>query len=242
MATEAYRRAREFAERGGSGVTHRPNGGALDLVVQKSGVRVSVSVPESALEWFANAELSSSGSMVSDWCDYEGYDNTPAVQLERQMAEDVVSFVNKLIERHLHLRRQDSGEPKGRPGVVDYGQSATSSSIRASRLTSSWSGPSYGVASAPHVRHFIVHTRRAGHVVARPLNCGVRQQCHVHLGRRKRRPTQSMASTVSGIPKISSEATSRQRHMHWHVLNGGTTSMNIAAHMMRGSNPQRCAN
>lgn len=26
---------------------------------------------------------------------------------------------------------------------------------------------------APHVRHFIVHPRRAGHVVTRPLNSGV---------------------------------------------------------------------
>src|SRR5688572_26264689 len=41
------------------------------------------------------------------------------------------------------------------------------------RLTSSWSGPSYGVTCAPPVRHFIVHTRRAGRVVTRPLNCGV---------------------------------------------------------------------
>ena len=111
MATEAYRRAREFAERGG--VVARPNGGALDLVVQKSGVRVSVSVPESALEWFANAELSSSGSMVSDWCDYEGYDNTPAVQLEYQMAEDVVSFVNKLIERDLRYAVDSRRATKG---------------------------------------------------------------------------------------------------------------------------------
>ncbi len=50
----------------------------------------------------------------------------------------------------------------------------TASRPCASRLTSSWSGPSYGVACAPHVRHFIVHMRRAGHVVTRPLNCGVR--------------------------------------------------------------------
>jgi hypothetical protein len=41
------------------------------------------------------------------------------------------------------------------------------------RITSSWSGPSYGVRCVPHVRHFIVHTRRAGQVVTRPLNCGV---------------------------------------------------------------------
>src|SRR5512134_712775 len=49
------------------------------------------------------------------------------------------------------------------------------SGFGARRITSSWSGPLYGVACAPHVRHFIVHTRRAGHVVARPLNCGVRR-------------------------------------------------------------------
>ena len=51
----------------------------------------------------------------------------------------------------------------------------------ASRLTSSWSGPSYGVTCAPHVRHFIVHTRRAGHVVARPLNCGVRRHLMIDV-------------------------------------------------------------
>jgi hypothetical protein len=32
----------------------------------------------------------------------------------------------------------------------------------------------YGVAGAAHVYHFILHTRRASHGSARPLNCGVR--------------------------------------------------------------------
>jgi hypothetical protein len=39
--------------------------------------------------------------------------------------------------------------------------------------------PCYGVVGAAHVRHFIVHTRRAGHVVTPPLNCGVMRQGHV---------------------------------------------------------------
>jgi hypothetical protein len=43
----------------------------------------------------------------------------------------------------------------------------------AKRITSSWSGPSHDGACAPHVCHFIVHTRRAGPLVTRPLNCGV---------------------------------------------------------------------
>jgi hypothetical protein len=29
---------------------------------------------------------------------------------------------------------------------------------------------------APHVRHFMMHTRRAGHVITPPLNCGVMPQ------------------------------------------------------------------
>jgi hypothetical protein len=41
------------------------------------------------------------------------------------------------------------------------------------RITSSCSGriPSYH--GAPHVRHFIMHTRRASRGSAPPLNCGV---------------------------------------------------------------------
>ena len=45
--------------------------------------------------------------------------------------------------------------------------------LTAMRMTSSCSGPCYGVAGAAHVRHFIVHTRRAGQRSVRPLNCGV---------------------------------------------------------------------
>jgi hypothetical protein len=41
------------------------------------------------------------------------------------------------------------------------------------RLTSSRSAPSYVGAGAAHVRRFIMHTRRAGQLTARPLNCGV---------------------------------------------------------------------
>ena len=49
-------------------------------------------------------------------------------------------------------------------------------------MTSSWSGPSDGDTCAPHVRHFIVHMRRASRRRAPPLNCGVREQV---MGNRK---------------------------------------------------------
>jgi hypothetical protein len=75
--------------------------GALHLTIQKHGVSVKVLVPDSVLEWFADAEPLEGGSKVSDWCDYEGYDNTPVAELEHDMAEDIASFVNQLIERDL---------------------------------------------------------------------------------------------------------------------------------------------
>jgi hypothetical protein len=49
------------------------------------------------------------------------------------------------------------------------------------RLTSSCSGRSYGVAGAPHVRHFIMHVRRASRGSAPPLNCGVRRVMNVAI-------------------------------------------------------------
>jgi len=41
------------------------------------------------------------------------------------------------------------------------------------RPTSSCGGPLHVGAGAAHVRHFTMHTHRAGLVVTRPLNCGV---------------------------------------------------------------------
>jgi hypothetical protein len=54
------------------------------------------------------------------------------------------------------------------------------SDTRRSRLTSSCSGPSNGIAATPRVLHFIVHARRASGGSARPLNCGVRRMICRH--------------------------------------------------------------
>src|SRR5688572_6800460 len=108
VATEAYRRLREFEGR--PGVTVVPKGEALELAVVSGDILVSVVVPESVLEWFADAERRGSGSRATDWCDYEGYDDTPTQDLERNMAEDVAAFVNHLIERDLRYT-QDVKRP-----------------------------------------------------------------------------------------------------------------------------------
>src|SRR5690349_11779386 len=99
MAIEAFNRLRQFASYPGVSVT--PKGEALELKLVRGDIEVRVVVPVGVLEWFVDVERSSSGSRASDWCDYQGYDNTPVAELERDMAEEVVAFVNQLIARDL---------------------------------------------------------------------------------------------------------------------------------------------
>jgi len=101
----------------GAGVSVTSTSSAVHVTIQKDGVRVTVVVPEAVLEWFADAEPLSSGSKASDWCDYEGYDPTPTSELERDMAEDVTSFVTRLLERELRYA-VDSRQPT--KGVLEW--------------------------------------------------------------------------------------------------------------------------
>ena len=115
MATEAYGRLRQFEGR--AGVSVQPSGQALELSVARGDVHVTVTVPESVLEWFVDAERSVSGSRASDWTDYERYDKTPRAELERDMADDVQSFVTRLIERDLRYV-EDAKNPA--QGVLEW--------------------------------------------------------------------------------------------------------------------------
>lgn len=108
MSIEAFNRIRQFEGR--PGVSVMPKGEALELKLVRGDIEVRVLIPESVLEWFVDAERIASGSRASDWCDYEGYDDTPAAELEREMAEEVVTLVDQLIERDLRYV-EDSKHP-----------------------------------------------------------------------------------------------------------------------------------
>jgi hypothetical protein len=75
----------------------------------------------------------------------------------------------------------------------------------ACKLTSSCSGPGNGGAGAAHMRHFIVHMRRAGYGSARPLNCGVRWQSN----RPSRAPKKSMVRLASAIAAMAGRSVQR---------------------------------
>ena len=93
MATMAYKHVHQL--RGYPLVTVTSKGEALEATVRRGEIEVRVVVPEDILEWFVEAELRSSGLRATDWYDYEGYDETPLFELEAQMVEDVVSFLDQ---------------------------------------------------------------------------------------------------------------------------------------------------
>jgi hypothetical protein len=89
--TLASQRLLEFTLPDGACVTKK--GEAVELSLHRSALHVAVTVPIAVLEWFVEASDRSSGASVEDWRDYEGYDSTPAEQLDRDMADDVETFV-----------------------------------------------------------------------------------------------------------------------------------------------------
>jgi hypothetical protein len=115
LAIAAFRRLRQFEGRPGVSVV--PKGDALELKLARGDIEVRVLVPESVLEWFVDAEKPTAESRASDWCDYEGYDDTSRVDLESAMAEEVAAFVNQLIERDLRYV-QDSKRPAR--GILEW--------------------------------------------------------------------------------------------------------------------------
>ncbi len=115
MATEAFHRLRQFEGR--PGVFVAPKGEALEVKLVRGDIEVRVVVPEEVLEWFVDVERRASRSRASDWCDYEGYDDTAVSELEKDMAEEVAAFVNQLMERNL---RFDEDKKHSTRGVLEW--------------------------------------------------------------------------------------------------------------------------
>ena len=91
----------------GRNVTMSETSGHVRLSIARAHVSLSVLVPRGVLEWWVEATDISSGGKVQDWCDYAGYDATPAEQLSEEMRNDVVRFVENVVVRP--LRFADNG-------------------------------------------------------------------------------------------------------------------------------------
>ena len=76
---------------------------AFELAIHRDGVDVVLTVPTEVLEWHVTAHEAATGRSVSDWCDYAGYDDTPEVELAEDMAHDIKTFVEHLVQRPFRL-------------------------------------------------------------------------------------------------------------------------------------------
>lgn len=54
-----------------------------------------VTIPHSVLEWFASVKQDGQETW-SDWMDYTGYDDSPMEKLEAEMADDILSFIERV--------------------------------------------------------------------------------------------------------------------------------------------------
>jgi hypothetical protein len=74
----------------------------FEIVIRRDDVQLTVTVPKGVFEWFVAAK-GPDGAKVSDWCDYEGYDGSPASGLDRDMARDIDAFLSNALRRELRF-------------------------------------------------------------------------------------------------------------------------------------------
>jgi hypothetical protein len=82
-------------------------GEAIRCRITRGSVQVVIVVPTGVLEWCMDAVDTQSGLSISDWAGYSGYDDTPADELDRDMADDVMTFAAQLLIRELRLVAPD---------------------------------------------------------------------------------------------------------------------------------------
>jgi hypothetical protein len=63
-----------------------------------------VTIPHDVLEWFASVKQRHDKREVwSDWMDYTGYDDRPTEQLEAEMADHILAFIDRVSVSELVL-------------------------------------------------------------------------------------------------------------------------------------------
>ena len=92
------------------------------FVIERDGLRITITVPRSVQEWFVDVEELATGLRLRDWCDYAGYEPRTVVDQRRDMAEDLDGFLAKIISSPLRVRRL---RPEQQVCVVEWRLDAT---------------------------------------------------------------------------------------------------------------------
>src|SRR5688572_19776039 len=72
----------------------------VQLLIKRSDLSVSLTIPRSVLEWFVDIHNADGVCLIEDWLDYAGYDATPESQLAEDMRDEVLRFVDRLLDRN----------------------------------------------------------------------------------------------------------------------------------------------
>ncbi len=93
---------------GTPGVVVQRHAEYVEIVLTRDELSVTVHAAINVLEWFVDAKHSS-GLEVTDWCDYDGYDDTPRHELMTAMASDLNAFLRCVTSRPLRLVAHNQG-------------------------------------------------------------------------------------------------------------------------------------
>jgi hypothetical protein len=99
IPVNAIRTLQSFDSREGVFLSRRD--GALKATMTRHNAGITITLPETALEWFVDVVDTQSGLRVSDWQDYVGYGASYPEQLDREMAGDIARFLDSLLTRQL---------------------------------------------------------------------------------------------------------------------------------------------
>lgn len=89
----------------------------IQLVTKKDGLSIRITVPRLVHEWYVDAEELSTGLKAEDWYDYAGYGESKDTDFDRDMADDLKSFLEGVAGRSLRMRSVDAQKANG---VVDW--------------------------------------------------------------------------------------------------------------------------
>lgn len=70
--------------------------GAIELRIRRGGVTIVITLPNDVHEWFVDLQDVASGLKHHDWYDYAGYDASTSEEMDRDMADDLRSFVENV--------------------------------------------------------------------------------------------------------------------------------------------------
>jgi hypothetical protein len=83
------------------------NQNAIEFLIRRGGVTVSITLPNDVQEWFVDVGDSTTGAKARDWYDYSGYDQRGSEELDRDMAQDLRAFVENVLKNPLRMRIVD---------------------------------------------------------------------------------------------------------------------------------------